>query len=377
MNEQEIITELKKGSPFDGLREVKVIEVSLEPIISEYNYMKLIRNDVILRIDFSGMPFTILGEIKSQLSPKLLLQISPGLFRFKKSNLKEIPVLITSYITKNLQDYCLKNNINFIDLSGNVSINVPGKVLIQRLGQPNKKPIKQILRNPFWGASSRVLRVLLQYPERIWTISEIDEEIKMESEKQKIDFKLSLASISKTVKSLDEELLIRRDGKKIIVPDPKQLIFRWAEKYREMDSRTISEGMMDIRNPFSSETPTSVKKLLNIVENIKSYTVTGTSAATLAAPFINIDRIEIKVLQTEPGLFGPLPLLEEQSIGPEFDMRVVKDEGMIMYSKEIEGIRIASDIQIYLDCYSKGGRDLKQAEYFLEKVIEKRWAGND
>lgn len=376
MNEQEIVTELKNGSPFDGLREVKVIDASLEPIISEYNYMKLIRNEVILKIDFSGIPFTILGEIKSQLSPKLLLQIVPWLSRSRESNLKEMPVLITPYITKNLQDYCLKNNINFIDLSGNVSINVPGKVLIQRLGQPNKKPIKQILRNPFWGASSRVLRVLLQYPKKIWSISEIENELVKESEIQKVDFKLSLASISKTIRSLDEELLIRRDSKKIIVPDPKQLLFRWADKYKEMNRRTV-KGFSPSNNPFGTDIINAVKQVISELPDFAKSILMGPTAANIVAPYLEVDKICLYIIKEDnlaiPEIINP----SRGSIGPEFEFYDPPDEGVFMYAKEVEGVRIASDIQIYLDCYSKGGRDLKQADYFLEKVIEKRWSIND
>jgi hypothetical protein len=44
-----------------------------------------------------------------------------------------------------------------------------------------------------------------------------------------------------------------------------------------------------------------------------------------------------------------------------------------MYSRDVKGVTIASDIQIYLDCYARGGRDSKQAEYLLSNVIEKTW----
>jgi hypothetical protein len=387
MKEKEIIEQLNKNTPFKGFNGIRITNVFLKSKESEltkdYDNSFLIResnltprkSDLTIKIDFSGIQINFIAETKSMVTPKILEQIGPWLVRIKDSNPKESYILTTPYISANSQNYCINNDINFLDLSGNIFIKIPGKVMIQRLDQPNKFPFKQVLRNPFWGASSRVPRVLLQNPKRTWGVFEIEEELLKESEKQKIDFKLSRASISKTIKSLEEELLIRRNQRKVLVPDPKQLLFKWAEKYKEMNRRTVTE-CLDIKNPFSLEFPAAISGLMGMLNDISAYAATGTAAANLLAPYTDVDKIDIKVIQSENSyFFGPLP--EQKSIGPEFDMCVAKDNGMIMYANEINGIRIASDIQIYLDCYSKGGRDLKQAEYLLEKVIEKRWADND
>jgi hypothetical protein len=44
-----------------------------------------------------------------------------------------------------------------------------------------------------------------------------------------------------------------------------------------------------------------------------------------------------------------------------------------MYSQLQDEIPVVSDIQLFLDLYARGGRDLKQAEYLLAKVIGPRW----
>ncbi len=381
MKEIEIIEQIKKGIPFEGLRGIKLTDVLLEQKNSKsisYNssYNLPSNSDLTLTIDFSGIQIIFIGEIKSLVTPKILEQISPWVTRVRDSKPKQSYILITPYITTNSQNYCLNNDINFLDLSGNLFIKIPGKVMIQRLGQPNKFPVKQILRNPFWGASSRVLRVLLQYPKRIWSVSEIEEELLKESEIQKVDFKLSLASISKTIRSLDEELLIRRDQREILVPEPKQLLFKWAEKYREMNRRTGQE-FSPSNNPFGTDVINAVKQVISELPDFANSFLMGPTAANIVAPYLEIDKILLYVVKednlTIPEIIDP----SRSNIGPEFEFYDPPDAGVFMYAKEIEGLRITSDIQIYLDCYSKGGRDLKQADYLLEKVIEKRWAGND
>ncbi len=381
MKEQEIIEQLKQKNLFEGLGGIRLSNIFAESYNSINNNLYCtnipsMQSDIELKMDFSGIPITLYGEIKNQVTPKLLDQITPMFVRQKKSSPKEIYVLITPYLTTNSQNYCLKNGINFIDLSGNIFISVPGKIMIQRIGQQNKFPTKQILRNPFWGASSRVLRVLLQDPKRKWSISEIEKELNMESDIQKVDFKLSLASISKTTKSLEEELLIRRDQREIIVADPKLLLFKWADKYKEMNKR-VSKKFSFSNNPYGTNVTNAVKQLITELPDFANSILMGSTAANIVAPYLEIDKIMLYVINKNnweiPEIIDPL----RQSIGPGFELYYPSDEGVFMYSKEMDGMRIASDIQIYLDCYSKGGRELKQAEYVLENVIKKRWSGND
>ena len=117
----------------------------------------------------------------------------------------------------------------------NISIEIPGKTLIQRLGRPNIFKTPRLLRNPFGGVSSRVLRVLLYNPGRKWLVGDIYQELVEESVKQGREkfFQISFSSVSETIDSLDEALLVRRYGMKIAVPEPNRLLSQWAEKYQE------------------------------------------------------------------------------------------------------------------------------------------------
>ena len=220
------------------------------------------------------------------------------------------------------------------------------------------------------------MRVLLQFPQKKWTITAIQKELQEESERQKkdLDFNLSLSSISKTIQSLEEELLIRRDGQRIVVPEPRQLLFRWAEKYKERykwAKRSAWKG----NNPYGLDIKSSVNKLLLDYQNL-DYAITGATAANLIAPFVDIDRIDIFILpnQSNEKVFQ---LKDKESVGPDFYFIYPYDNGVFIYSNKIDNLFVASDIQTYLDCYARGGRDLKQADYLLSNVIEKRWGKND
>ncbi len=371
MIEQDVIEKIREGAPFEGLGDVRLVETLLEPQVT-YLQDKNIRPDMALRLNFGGSLFTVYGEVKTQVTPKLLREFGPWLARLKALNQKEPYVLICPFLSPESQRYCQENNIDFIDLCGNVLIRVPGKILIQRLGRPNMFKEPQIFRNPFGGASSRVIRVLLQSPSRIWTVTEVYKELKLESERQnkRKGFQPNISSVSKTIQSLGEELLIRRDKLKIIVPEPRQLLLRWAEKYQER-FKWMRRSSWIGKNPFGFDVESSINGLKSRFSNL-DFLITGTSAANFIAPFVNIDRIDVFLLNNQYGE-ALRNINNEQSVGPDFLFIYPYDVGVSMYARQVKGMTIASDIQIYLDCYARGGRDLKQADYLLSNIIEKQW----
>ena len=371
MNQEEITDQIKKGTPFEGLTDIRLLEVQEEAPIANLLDQSA-RPDLVLTLDFGGKLLKVYGEIKSQITPKVLRQFGPWLARLKALSPKELYALICPFLSPQSQRYCMENKIDFIDLSGNVLLRVPGKVLIQRLGRPNKYRGRQLFRNPFAGASSRVVRVLLQFPNQAWTVTGIEKELAQESEQQDREgmFELSISSISKTLQSLEEELLIRRDKSKIIVPEPRRVLIRWAEKYQERYKWTLRRSWT-VRNPFGFDVESSVKGLTSRFRELDSV-LTGTAAANISAPFLNSDRIDVFLLRNQSETLLRA-LNNERSLGPDFLFIYPYDIGVAMYAGEIEELRVTSPVQTYLDCYARGGRDAKQAERLLSDVIEKKW----
>lgn len=371
MTEQEIITQIKKSEPFKGLSDIRLIDVQVEPLVSSL-YPK-IRPEIVVLLEYGEKNIRIYGEIKTQITPKSLNEIGKWLSRTKELNPAELEIyaLICPYLSPQNQQYCQRNNIDFIDLSGNILLRIPGTILIERLNKPNLyKESKR--RNPFRGASSRVVRVLLNMPNKVWTITGIENELETESMRQdkKGLFSLSTSSISKTIQSLEEEVLIRRDSLKIIVSDPKQILFQWAEKYKER-YKWMRRSAWTSRNPFGFDAELSIKGLISRFDNL-DFAVSGSAAANFVAPFVNVDRIDVFLLdKTESDSLRSLN--NERSVGPDFLFLYPYDDGVAMYSQTVKNIKVTSEIQIYLDCYARGGRDAKQADYILSNIIEKKW----
>lgn len=376
MKESEMVELLKKGVPFENLNDIRMVDIRWRKWTSEVKRATA-EPDVELQIDFGGKLINVYGELKTQVTPKILEQLGPWFVRMSNKP-NSIWVIISPYLSSDSQRYCQENAINFIDLSGNILLRKPGEIFIQRLNQPNMYKMRRVFRKPFGGVSSRVIRVLLQSPNKRWIVTDIYKEMVKEEQRSASLFRnreatlpISISSISKTIKSLEEELLIRRDGLKILVPEPRQLLFRWAEKYREDYKKYIIDAFKT-NNPFGFALDSSIKGLISQIPDI-AVLITGSAAASLVAPFVNVDQIDLFILfDTTEDLSQTLN--NKQSVGPELMFIYPYDAGVALYSREISGVLIASDIQIYLDCYARGGRDAKQAEYILTNVIEKLWA---
>jgi hypothetical protein len=289
--------------------------------------------------------------------------------------------VIAPMISPQAQVFCVQNGIDFMDLAGNIFINVPGKFMLRRNGMRLRDASRvesegQRTMNVFSGRSSRVLRVLLENP-KTWTITGIARELSAESTRflnvatgARIDFEISLGSVSKAIASLEEQLLIRRRGAAVVVPEPSRLLEQWGEKYKER-YRWRLRSSFQTSNPFGRDLQTIAEGLEQLVSN--AYAFSGAMAASAEAPFVDIDVVDIFLMSSEADV-RLRNLKSQPGIGPSLRFINPYDAGVFMYSKPVGKALTVSAVQAYLDLYARGGRDLKQAEYLLSNSIQRRWS---
>ncbi len=322
----------------------------------------------------------VLGEIKPTFSPRLLEEISPWIQRLKSLRSDVAVAVLAPMLSPQAQAFCIENAIDFMDLAGNVFINVPGKFILQRSG----KRVRSVsgsdddgLRtmNVFSGRSSRILRVMLEKP-KTWGITEIARELSAESARfvamspgPEVSFEISLGAVSKAVASLEEQLLIRRRGGDILIPEPSRLLEQWGEKYKER-YRWRLRSSFQTSNPFGSDLQRIAEGLERLVPN--RYAFTGALAASAEAPFIDIDVVDVFLMPSEADR-KLRELKTASSVGPSLRFIYPYDVGVLMYSKRVGPAVSVSTIQSYLDLYARGGRDLKQANHLLTTNIRQRW----
>jgi hypothetical protein len=368
---KEALEALRKQLPVRDLPGVRIRAVKAQP---EDTF------DVQFELESGKSRVLVLGEFKSAVSPKLLEDIAPWIRRMKTLRPGVSFALICPALPPRSQSYCIEQGVDFIDLSGNISINIPARFTLQRLGM---RPTEQGRQSPapaftnvFSGRYSRVLRVLLEKP-KPWTLTEIANELETESNRitrlfstQQIRFTVSLGAISKALSSLDEQLWVRRQGSSIVVPEPRRLLLEWAEKYKDR-YRWRLRSSFETNNPFGS----TVAQINPGIEALlrTPYAFTAAAAAT-DAPFIDLDRVDIFLLpQKTDAKLRQLDNRPTAERAPRLRFIYPYDEGVFLYARRDASLPRVSNIQAYLDLYARGGRDLKQADYLLDKAIAPSW----
>jgi hypothetical protein len=369
--EAQALKALRNQLPVRELPGVRIRAVKAQP---EDNF------DVQFELESGRSRVLVLGEFKSAVSPKLLEDIAPWIRRMKTLRPGVSFALICPALPPRSQSYCIEQGVDFIDLSGNISINIPGKFTLQRLGmrptEQDRESRSLAFTNVFSGRYSRVLRVLLEKP-KPWTLTEIAKELESETSQiarlfstQKIEFGVSLGAISKALSSLDEQLWVRRQGAAVVVPEPRRLLLEWAEKYKDR-YRWRLRSSFETSNPLGptvSQINSGLDSLLRT-----PYAFTAAAAAT-DAPFIDLDRVDIFLLSKQ--VDAKLRQLDNRPTAeraPRLRFIYPYDEGVFLYARRDASLPRVSNIQAYLDLYARGGRDLKQADYLLDNAIAPRW----
>ena len=114
--------------------------------------------------------------------------------------------------------------ISGVDLSGNGIVQVPGKLLVFRTGNQNQFPESRTLANPYRRKSAMVARILVL--QSSWnSMTQLSNEI------GELGSRLSMSQISKAIKSLSEDMAVRKDSGNITTNDPSRLLHKLAANW--------------------------------------------------------------------------------------------------------------------------------------------------
>lgn len=400
--ERAIADGLRKQMPIKGLPGVTIENVRIQP---EPAF------DIAFEIRSGSQRIPVFAEVKPDFSPRRLAEIAPWIQRLKSLRQDVSIAVAAPSFSPQSQAFCIENGIDFLDLAGNIFVNVPGTFTLQRIGMRDRSIAPSALivpvMNVFSGRASRVLHVLLEKP-RAWSVKGIADELTIESERLatevpewKLNLSISMGTVSKAVTSLEEQLLIRRLGAKIVVPEPTRLLRQWAEKYKERYRWRLRDAVQ-VANPFGADIGTIAESLGASVS--VPFAASGASAVADVAPWVEADVVD---------LFTPQPISDQKAIalrmnnldregfgdgtgvgagsgagrgsgdgtgygdrasGLALRFIVPYDVGVFMYCRRKGAALAVSLVQAYLDLYARGGRDLKQAEHLLEQAIAPRWS---
>jgi hypothetical protein len=313
----------------------------------------------LLDVRWKNSSLKFIAEILRQATPK---QIETGMLRLEK-NAREAggdkagkehlyPMLVAPFLSERTLQRLAEAEISGIDLSGNGVVVVPEKLFVYRAGAKNKFVSNAPIKNVFRGTSSLVARVFFSKPE-YENVGEVLEEITTR------EGKTTFSTVSKVLKTLEEELLISRN-EKIRLLDAKKLLAALRENYRRPEVRRSLRAKVSDLQPVLKRISKNAEaqNLQYALDDPAKYAVMPSGASIVKIYAESIDDLLDGVNFTETNRFPDIEFIETDDGGVYFDRR--KDAGFYWLSP----------LQTYLELANEGKREQETASEMLKGLLD-------
>ena len=312
------------------------------------------RPDTVFTLKTPNGDQMVLVEVKGSGQPRIVRDAVNQLLRYQSDASGAYGVLVAPYISSQSARICLESGIGYVDLAGNCRLSF-GSVYVQRDGKPNPNPQRRALRSLYAPRTTRVLRVLLQDPKKPWRLQPLAQEAGV-----------SLGQVYHVKKLLADREWIRSEEGGLRLSDHGALLREWSQHY------TYRKNVA--RDFYSLDAPPEIERKLAAAcrEGAVPYAFTGFSAAARLAPMVRYQRVMAYVDGDLTPVVTALSLKEVPS-GANVSLLSPYDDGVFYGAAEVDSLRIAWPVQVYLDLVGYRGRGEEAATFLLERVIERTW----
>jgi hypothetical protein len=345
------MTEKEIGQKFQADFKELFLKLKDATLIPEYSMGREKKVDLALRLQSGKERKTLLCEIVSKGFPKQTREKGLQLLETARQVKNAYPVIIAPYISELGKEICKKIGIGFLDLSGNAYLDF-NSFYLEIEGKPNKFKTSGKLTGLFNPKGERVLRFyLLRGKEDSLNYREIAREVSV-----------SLGQVSKVNKKLDE-LGFWEESEGARALDKTKLLDLWRDNYRFERNRILNFYSM-------RQIPQIEKQIAEFCgANGINYAFTLFSGGNRLAPFTRYNVATSYFTGDVEKIKRELELKEVPS-GANLQIIIPYDEGVYYKAQEVDSIKVANPIQIYLDLCNHKGRGREQAEFLRERVIK-------
>lgn len=348
LSENEIIRELKK-------LDIPPLEIKTKKFArTDKKGRSGYSPDLFVDVVWEDETWRFVSEIKTVATPKLVAEAVSQLKMFRETSGKEsYPLIVAPYLSRQQFKELAAREISAIDLSGNVMLIVPGGLFLERIGNPNRFPSSSPIKNIYRGTSSIVGRVLLSRAEYS-SVGEVFDEAK------KRGARITLATVSKVLKELDNDFVIsRREGIKLI--DSETLLSKLRSNYRgpNVTDRLVGK-VVNVEN--------ALRKIANNCEKNEQRYAINDPQRYVVSPTVG-EPLQVYVESMAIALNGID--FEETDRFPNVELIETNDEPAYFdrswdfKSKQY----FTSHLQVYLELSQRGKREQDAAAQLLEGIL--------
>ena len=322
------------------------------------------RRDIRLDLGLGGRTVTVLVEIKKSLYPRDVRQM---LWQFRTANhawsdvseeQQTVLLLLAESISPGARDLLESERVGYYDSGG--SLYVPAEGMFVYIERPPSKPASKSNLSLFSGRRAQVLHALLIHHGEWFGVKSIAEKAHV-----------SPATASQVLMELEkhEWAIPRGRGprKQRSLVQPTALLDAWVKQRALVRDPPMQRFFLP-----AVRAEELVHKLAQVFEaHSADYAITHEAAAQRYAPFLSsVSRVRCRLL-TGPAARLALDELGARPVNEGANLVVigVRSTSEFLFCQRLNGVWLASPIQVYLDLIHSEGRAQELADHMRRERI--------
>ena len=356
LTERELIARL-----VDALRELPEVEADLAQEPAAQHSDRGYDAQVDLRV--AGKPFVLLLEAKKVVFPRDVREViwqlraaSHGRPTGQREN--PLPLLVAESISPGAKELLRSERVGYYDSGGSLYLPAPGAYLY--IDKPPPKALAKSVRTLFTGRRAQVLHALLVRHQKWFGVTELAQQATV-----------SPATASQVLTELErfDWLVVRGQGpgKERHLREPAALLDAWAKQLATIRPSPVRRYY--VPGTKADTLATRIGQVFDAHE--VQYAISHEAAAQRYAPFIShVSQVRVRVL-IGANADAAIGDLDARVVNEGANLGVIeaKSSGELLFREQIDGLWLASPIQIYLDLLRGEGRSKEMAEHFRKERI--------
>ncbi len=313
--------------------------------------------DPVITLTGSNSTATFVVEAKPSVSPRDVERLMAGLSRTLRSFSRVAVIVVAPWLSPRTQELLRREEINYIDLTGNVWVQADHPaVFIRTVGAArNPEPAAREVARLRGPKAGRLVRALIDVRPP-YGVRDLAESIG-----------LTAGYVSRLLDSLDRDALVNRSRKgEVVAVDYPALLRRWVDTYDVLKSN-------EPRRFVAPEGPRKSLASLRSIPSISQVAVTGSFAAGRIAP-VAAPALLLAYTTDTAATAEALNLLPADE-GANVILLRPFDETVWSRLDRDEGISYVAPSQAAADCLTGTGRMPAEGEALLTWMTEndERW----
>ena len=359
--DSEITEEQLLQGLIDGLQELPNVQASYQCL--EASARSDQRFDALVEFSAGNMTANLLIEVKKTVYPR---DVRQTLWRLRESSssipiqgedLKPVYFVLAHAISPGAKELLRHEQIGYYDSGG--SLFLPSSNVFVYVDKSPPKSLSNSTRSLFTGRRARVLHAVLEYHREWFGVNDISREARVSS-----------ATASQVLTELEkyEWVVSRGKGprKQRQLAMPSAMLDTWSEQLSKLRPVALQRFFVPLVRETLEE-----KLAESFSANNVEYAISHEAAAQRYAPYLStVSQVHSRLVAC-PGADRALRSMEARPVSHGANLALIQVNSVdeMRFRRHIDGIWLASPVQVYLDLMHSEGRAKEMATHLRQECI--------